>query len=121
VDYGWPLRAELFSGGNELAGPVRIEVGQESVPNQKVYPWPLAASPATYQVSLDNAMSLGQSTLVSDPNEVSALRNLRKSFVSDSEQITNFFGLILVEPKGFVLAIRDDVPFSGPNGVWSPP
>jgi hypothetical protein len=121
VDADWPMRMALYASGTALVGAVRIVVGQEPVPNDSIYAWPLTAPESQYELSYADAMTAGKSTLVSAPDDQAALRKLRDQFLVDSTGKVNFFGLMLVQPKGYVLAIRDDLPFSSPDGLWNPP
>ena len=121
IDYAWPLRSELYMGGMPMAGGLRIEVGQDSVPDQKMYTWPLAQPATAYELPYVNSLMAGQGTLISDQSDTAALRNVRDQFVTDSTGVANFFGLLLLEPKGWVLSIRDELPFAQQNGLWTLP
>jgi hypothetical protein len=121
TDVGWPLRPQLYASGAPLGGAFRIEVGQEPVSDQKMYPWPLAQGPTAYEIPDGQALMVGQGKVVSDASDTAALRALRDEFVSDSTGVADFFGLILLVPKGWVLAARDELPFAQQNGLWNPP
>jgi len=119
----WPMREELFAAGTALTGPVRVVVGQDYVPDKApVYAWPLAERVDAHEVSYDQGSAFGQSTLVTSPADAAALRKLRDKAIEDAEAAPGrFFGLIFVEPKGYVAVIRDDLPFTNPSdGLWSP-
>jgi hypothetical protein len=119
----WPMRVELYGSGLPMTGAMRVEVGQEPVPpGEKLYPWPLASGPATYAIAYSRSMSVGQSTLISEPSDVAALRTLREQMLTDQAATDYFPGIILVEPEGYVLALRDDLPFTRmADGLWAPP
>jgi hypothetical protein len=119
----WPGRAALFAAGTDMSGPVRIEVGKDNpTDNTKIYPWPLAKPPSDYEVDDAHSMSFGQSVLITAPEDVAALRALRAQAVADTEsKVTFLLVKIYVEPKGYVISIRDDVPFTDARGMWSPP
>jgi hypothetical protein len=123
VDVYWPMRLELFNRGTPMNGDLRIEVGRESVPDGRtIYPWPLAAPPMDYAVSDLQSTTSGRSTLISDPQDKAALRSLREELLTELSTSGYFFGIILVEPKGYVLALRDHLPFANPaDGLWAPP
>jgi hypothetical protein len=121
VDIGWPLRPQLYSSGESLNGAFRIEVGQEPGPDQKMYPWPLAQGPTAYEIPYSESLAVGQGKLVSSVGDTAALRTLRDNFLSDSTGLADFFGVILVLPKGWVLALRDELPFASGDGLWNPP
>jgi hypothetical protein len=117
------MRLELFNTGTPMNGDLRIEVGHEVVPDGRtIYPWPLAAPPVDYVVPDLESTTSGRSTLISDPNDKAALRTLRDELLGDLSTAGYFFGIILVEPKGYVLAFRDHLPFTNQSdGLWSPP
>ena len=129
VPNDWPGRAELYAGGKDMSGPMRFEVGKDYVPdnpkvdNLKIYPWPLAKPPSYYEIDESVSTSFGHSVLITDPEDAAALRALRAQAVADAEATKAFWsGKIFVEPKGYVMSIRDDVPFANATtGTWSPP
>jgi hypothetical protein len=126
TEWDWPMRDELFQMGKAMTGPVRIEVGERlptDVPEfALIYPWPLTESPSAYVTPESLSGASGQSRLIGDPAEAAALRSLRDQFVADAERAPGYyFGIIYVEPRGFMFAMRDDLPFADPgNGLWSP-
>jgi hypothetical protein len=121
---GWPMRGELAASATPMTGAMRVMVGSESVPdNAPVYPWPLAGTPASYEIEYQASMAFGKSTLVTDAAEVAALRALRDRAIADVIVAPGYFyNIIFVEPKGTAISMRDDVPFANqPGGLWAPP
>ncbi len=123
VDADWPMRAELFEQGVPLDGPVRVVVGETPVPDDAtLYSWPLSTSPLSYEVSYSEGQEYGKSALVSNPDDVALLRKLKATALSDAQVAPGkFYGIISIQPKGDVFAMRDDLPFTNPSsGLWSP-
>jgi hypothetical protein len=106
-----------------MNGDLRIEVGRESVPDGRtIYPRPLAAPPIDYAVPDLQSTMPGRSTLISDPQDKAALRALREALLTELSTSGYFFGVVLVKPKGYVLALRDHLPFTNASdGLWTPP
>jgi len=120
----WPMRSALFAAGSSMTGSVRVEVGQNPYPDDaKIYAWPLEAAPATYEIQYAQSTSAGQSSLITDAAEVDALRTLRDQAIADATVAPgHFYDAICVQPKGWVIAVRDDLPFTNrSDGLWSPP
>jgi hypothetical protein len=120
----WPMRIELARSTTPMTGPMRVMVGSQSVsPGAPIYPWPLAGTPASYEIDYAASMRFGVSTLVTDPAELAALRGLRDRAIADGITSPGLFqGAINVEPSGTVISMRDDVPFANQSGgLWAPP
>jgi hypothetical protein len=120
----WPLRTELFAAANAANGAMRIVVGRYPVPpDPHIYPWVLANPPESYAIDYAVGLQAGKSTLIADAAEATALRSLRTQVISDATVAPGFFyGVIYVAPSGYVLAMRDDLPFTRPSdGLWAPP
>jgi hypothetical protein len=122
VDAAWPMRSELFSSGSPMTGPMRVEVGQDSVADSAtIYPWPLIAPIAGYEVPVAKSWSAGQSVLVSDPTDAGALRHLRDQAVANTNYPQSSQSTICVQPRGYVMAMREDLPFTRrSDGLWVP-
>jgi hypothetical protein len=120
----WPMRGELARSTTPMAGPMRVMVGRQSVgPGAPIYPWPLAGTPASYEIGYAASMAFGRSTLVTDPTELAALRSLRDRAIADGIASPGYFyDAIYVQPSGTVISMRDDVPFANQSGgLWAPP
>jgi hypothetical protein len=120
----WPMRDALSASAAPLTGAMRVMVGSQStLDNTPIYPWPLAGTPASYEIEYQASMAFGQSTLVTDATEVAALRALRDRAIADALVAPGYFyNIIYVEPKDTVISMRDDVPFANqPGGLWAPP
>jgi hypothetical protein len=119
-DIWWPMRETLYSQGVPLAGSLRIEMGVDEVPDRKLYQWPLDTDPGSMILPYEKAFEAGQGTSITVPRDVAALRALRESFLNDNAIEKNPGELILLQPKGLVLSIRDELPFAGADGLWNP-
>jgi hypothetical protein len=120
----WPMRIELAATTAPMTGPMRVMVGLEDVgPGAPIYAWPLAGTPAEYQIDYAASMDFGLSTLVTDAAEVAALRSLRDRAIADGIAAPgHFYDAIYVEPDGTVMSMRDEVPFANrAGGLWAPP
>jgi hypothetical protein len=118
------MRSALFDVGAAMSGPMRVEVGQDIVPDKAtIYTWPIASPPANYELDYASGQQFGKSSLVADPTDAEALRALAAQVVADaSEKPGLFFDFIPVEPRGYVFATRDDLPFTDRStGLWAPP
>lgn len=124
AEFDWPMRAELFSEGTELAGAVRVEVGQDSVPPKaKIYDWPLIDPPSYYETDYGEASENGHSKLVDDAGEASAVRAFREQVLADVTKTPESpFDIVFVSPQGYVMSFRDDLPFTNRvDGLWLAP
>jgi hypothetical protein len=121
----WPMRGVLATSSTPVtSGAMRVMVGSETAPDKApIYPWPLAGTPASYEIEYQASMAFGQSTLVTDATEVAALRALRDRMIADAIVAPGyFFNVVFVEPSGTVISMRDDLPFENQaGGLWAPP
>jgi hypothetical protein len=122
VDPSWPMRSELFASGTPVTGAMRVESGQNSIPDSApIYPWPLATPVTNYEVPVLKSFASGQSALVADPTETAALRRLRDRAIAEATIAGYPDGAIAVQPKGYVVTVRDDLPFTRrSDGLWVP-
>jgi hypothetical protein len=117
--YDYLLRYALYKRATEVVTPgVRIEVGKATLaPNLPELTWPLATPPASYAVPPAQSRTPGVSTLITDPADVDALRELR----AQRRLVGGLGGLVQIAPDGYVVGIRDDLPFTSPiDGLWHP-
>jgi hypothetical protein len=127
VPADWPLRTELWNAGTSLAAALRIQVGNTIIgPNATVYEWPLDLSPEEYLIEYGDTKSF----VVDDLDAAAALRSLRDRAIAEATVAPGLFvGFIPVALAGstvdrqncYVLSMRDDVPFTDAQGMWSPP
>jgi hypothetical protein len=120
---GWPLQSELWAAGTPMGGALRIEVGQSSVPDdQPTYAWPLASPLATYETPVEKSSALGQTKLITDAADLAALRDLRARAKAEYNPARGLnAAVIALQPKGWVLVVRDDLPFTRrTDGLWDP-
>jgi hypothetical protein len=127
VAASWPMRTELFAAGTLMTAAMRVEVGQDSTTTNQapssptIYPWPLVAPAASYEVPASKQWTPGQSVLIRDPSSTAALRHLRDQAIAEATAAGSSLGLIRVQPMD-VIGIRDDLPFTRrSDGLWSPP
>ncbi|MDB4979748.1 MAG: hypothetical protein JWM82_500 [Myxococcales bacterium] len=122
---GWPLQSELWAAGTPMAGALRFEVGQNTVSDdQPRYAWPLASPLETYETPPERASDPGQTKLVTEPADLAALRDLRARAKAELNPmgVHSNPAVIALQPKGWVLVVRDDLPFTRPtDGLWDPP
>ncbi|MFZ5896825.1 MAG: hypothetical protein ACOY0T_37560 [Myxococcota bacterium] len=124
AEFDWPMRAELFSEGKELTGAMRVEVGRDYIPPKaRIYDWPLVVPPSAYETNYSEAAQNGQSKLVDDPGDASAVRALRAQVLADVATMPEVpFDIVFVAPKGYVMSFRDHLPFTGrADGLWQSP
>jgi hypothetical protein len=122
VPDGWPARDELYAAGHVVSGGVRIVVGIDPVPDDApLYAWPLSGL-VEYEIPYAMANDWGQSSLISAPADVEALRTLRDRAIADATaEPGRFYGLIYLQAKGYAAVIRDDLPFTDrAHGLWVP-
>lgn len=105
-----------------MTGAMRVESGQNAIPNSApIYPWSLAAPVTNYEVPVLKSFASGQSVLVADPTETAALRSLRDRAIAEATIAGYPDGAIAVQPKGYVVTMRDDLPFTRrSDGQWVP-
>jgi hypothetical protein len=127
VSPDWPLRTELYASASPVGGPVRIQVGKTTVvASGFVHDWPLEVSPDQYLIDDGDTKSFR----VDDTASVEALRSLRDAALTNAAQAPGAWqGVIRIEPAGYVpdgdigyvLSVRDELPFTDTAGLWSPP
>jgi hypothetical protein len=127
VSADWPLRDELYAAATPVTGPVRIQVGLDAInPNAPVYEWPLDVGIDEYSVAEGETRSFR----IDDDESIAALRDLRIRAVQDWTRAPGFFsgtipvaagGSVREGGLGYVLSLRDDLPFTNSEGVWVPP
>jgi hypothetical protein len=119
---GWPSQSELWDAGTPMAGALRFEVGQSSVADdQPKYAWPLASPLADYETPYERSSVAGQTKLVTEPAELAALRDLRARAKAEYRPGRFNPAVIALQPKGWVLVVRDDLPFTRrTDGLWQP-
>lgn len=122
VDPDWPMRMALYQAATPMKAGVRIMVGrQDAAKDFPVYHWPLAQPPSAYETEYTRGLKLGQSVLITSAADAAALRALREQALADVAT-TPFAGEILLDPRGWALSLRDDLPFTRPaDGLWEPP
>jgi len=109
----------LYDRGTPLMSALRIEVGVGTpVTNLPPHPWPLAAPLSDFLVPPEMQFNGGVSRLVSDPGDVSALLALRDEYLSEEASRIPADPAIEIE-GGYVLYLREEVPFTDANGIVS--
>lgn len=118
----WPMRAELFASGSEMAGAVRIQINRISVMDDAFsYEWPLDDPLDEYLVEYGALNSF----LIDGAASAEALRELRDRAIEDATGAPGYFadGFVVGRAEGdeaYVLTLRDELPFADGEGVWSP-
>jgi hypothetical protein len=121
-DASGPLRAELFGAATPVTGPIRLQVGKDSYPEAPVvYDWPLAAPIDQFVIDYGETRSLR----IDDVTAATALRALRDQAIAASEASSRYFiGVIAVRANDgdqhYFMSLRDELPFSGADGLWTP-
>jgi hypothetical protein len=116
------LRTDLFDAATAVTGPMRIQVGRQSIgPNTPVYEWPLDAPIEQYVIADGETRSFR----IDDAAAVTALRAFRMQGIADAEVAPGFFaGAIAIGPRegdaSYVMSLRDELPFVGAQGSWLP-
>jgi len=127
VPENWPYRDVLFARAKPMQGAIRVQIGIDAVPRDApVYAWPLKDPIENYLADND-----GQSARIDPVADAEALREVRDRAIADAMTSPGFFyGVINVEPSGyvravpdesFVMSLRDELPFTDDDGLWSPP
>ena len=116
------LRTDLFDAATAVAGPMRIQVGRQSIgPNTPVYEWPLDTPIEQYVIADGETRSFR----VDDAAAVIVLRALRERAIADVEPAPGYWGgVIAIGPRegdaSYVMSLRDELPFVDDEGTWLP-
>ncbi len=108
---------ELYAAGTPMDGALHLAVDHVPWPLEMQYTWPVDSIAID---TIETELTAGHSLLVTDPEAVHLMRQLRGSYLADRaapDAPYNWPEGIPIASIGQVL-MRDAVPYELPNGLW---